>query len=828
MRTSRLFILLGAVAALGVSHVAAGRSPIESRVDDLLQRMTLDEKLSMLSGIGFETRPIGRLGIPSLRMVDGPAGVRAAPATAFPAGVALAASFDPDRVLAVGGAIAREAKAKGKNVLLAPTVNILRAPHAGRNFESFGEDPFLAARMAVAYVKGVQAEGVIAAVKHFAANNQEIERHTIDVRIGERALHEIYLPAFRAAVQDAGSWSVMAAYNRVNGDHATENRYLLTTILKEAWGFRGFVMSDWDALKSTTPTLAAGLDLEMPHGTYLNPAAVKEALDAGTVTTASIDDSVRRMLRAMASLGMLDKDPRDPGALDTPAHRRIALDSARAGIVLLKNDRSLLPLDPARVRSIAVIGPNAGVARLGGGGSAQVIPVYSVSPLEGLTRRAGSAVRIEHAPGVIALEDTTPVPPDALRPPAGHQGAGLLGEYFTNLQFEGTPALRRVEPVNFRWATGSPADGFPPEGFSIRWTGTLVAPATGRYVVSLSSNDGGRLYLDDAVTVDVWGDHATLTGTAVVDLEAGTPRQVRIEYYEKQGNADISLGWRRIEGDPLQGAVAAASRADVAVVFAGLSDAIETEAKDREDLRLPEVQERLIQAVAAANRNLVVVLNSGGPIVMDAWINRVPSLVHAFYLGQEGGAALADVLFGDVNPAGKLPLTFLRRWEDSPAFKHYPGEGGAVKYEEGIFVGYRHFDREAIEPLFAFGHGLSYTSFGYSNMALSGDGGAVSVSFDLENTGSRAGAEVAQIYVRDLQSTVPRPPRELKAFRKVTLNPGERQRVRLALSRADFSFYDPSSHAWVMEPGAFVIEVGGSSRDIRLTAEMNLDAGLKR
>ena len=822
MHITRTAGVLGAALLMLFLGLVSASNPddtVESRVADLLGRMTLDEKLSMLSGVGFETRAIERLGIPALHMVDGPAGVREPPATAFPAGMALAASFDPALVENAGRTIAREAKAKGKHVLLAPTVNIVRAPHSGRNFESFGEDPYLAARMAVAYVKGVQAEGVMAAVKHYAVNNQEHERHTIDVRVDERTLHEIYLPAFRAAVQEGGAWSVMAAYNKVNGEEATENRYLLTEVLKRQWGFRGFVMSDWDAVESTVPVLRAGLDLEMPHGRFLDAPAVKRALQAGEITVDAVDDSVRRILRAMISMGLLDGAPRDAGALETADHRRVALDAARAGIVLLKNERSLLPLDPARVRSIAVIGPNASVARLGGGGSAKVIPTHSVSPLDALTRRAGAAIRIEHAPGAIALEDTSPVPADALRPDDG-AGRGLLGEYYTNLEFQGAPALRRVEAVNFRWGTGSPADGFPPEAFSIRWTGTLTAPATGRYVLSLSSNDGGRLYLDDRAVIDLWSDHATLTGTTVVDLEAGTPRKVRIDYYEKQGNADVSFGWRRIEGDPLKDAAAAAARADVAIVFAGLSDAIETEARDREDLDLPPVQVELIRSVAAANPNLVVVLNSGGPLLMDGWLDGVPTLLQAFYLGQETGTALAEVLFGDVDPSGRLPLTFPRRWEDSPAFGRYPGAGGTVSYEEGLLVGYRHFDARGVEPLFAFGHGLSYTRFAFANLIANVGEEAVSVVFELANTGSRRGSETAQLYVRALRPRVPRPHRELKGFQTLTVEAGERRVVELRVPLDAFSVYDPGVHGWVREPGAYLVEIGRSSRDIRLSSEV--------
>jgi len=829
VKTVRIFrraLLLLPTVVLVCAGVVGGQksvpSDVEVRVEELLSRMTLEEKLSLLAGTGFDTVAIPRLKIPALHMTDGPAGVRTGTATSFPAGVALAASFDPALVEKVGAAIAREAKAQGKNVLLAPCVNIQRAPHAGRNFESFGEDPFLAARTAVGYVKGVQSEGVMAAVKHYAANNQETARHFIDVRVGERALHELYFPAFRAAVQEGGAWSVMAAYNQVNGAFATENEYLLDEVLKKRWGFRGLVMSDWGAVKSTVPTLQHGLDLEMPTGLFLNPAEVKRALDSGAVTEGQIDDKVRRTLRAMASLGLLDHPTPSGGESDTPAHRRLTLEAARDSVVLLKNERALLPLDANRLRSIAVIGPNASVARLGGGGSAQVAPSYSVSPLEGIKKRVGDQVRVDYAPGLMALEDTEVIPAENLRTPDG-RSQGLQGEYFANVELKGEPALRRVDPrVDFRWATGSPAPGLPSDQFSTRFTGSLVANRSGYYSLSLSSNDGGRLYLDDKPLINLWADHATMTGAAIVELKAGEPRRLRIEHYESYGNADVRLGWRRIEEGTMRTAVEAARRADVAVVFAGLSDATETEALDRPDLYLPAGQDELIAAVARANPRTVVVLNSGGPIVPRGWLDAVPAVVQAFYLGQEGGNALAEILFGDASPSGRLPASWPRRWKDSHAFGRYPGSGGSVSYTEGLLVGYRWFDAKRIEPLFPFGHGLSYTRFEYSGLKLTREGTDVTVEFDVRNAGARAGAEVAQVYVSDVESSLPRPPKELKGFTKVFLKPGERKKVTVSLSASAFSFYDPARGGWVLEPGDFQIMVGASSRDIRLEGKVRL------
>jgi beta-glucosidase len=824
----RALLLLLPTLVLVLAAEAGGQkapsSETDARVEELLSRMTLDEKLSLLAGTGFDTVAIPRLGIPALHMTDGPAGIRTGPATSFPAGVALAASFDPELVERVGAAIAREAKAQGKNVLLAPCVNIQRAPHAGRNFESFGEDPFLAARVAVAYTRGVQSENVLASVKHYAANNQERERHTIDVRVDERTLHELYLPAFKAAVEEGGAWSVMAAYNQINGAFATENEYLLNEVLKRRWGFRGLVMSDWGAVKSTVPTLRAGLDLEMPTGLFLNPTEVRKALDGGAVTKALIDDKVRRTLRAMASLGLLDRAVPEGGALDTPAHRTLTREAARDSVVLLKNERALLPLDANRVRSVAVIGPNASVARLGGGGSAQVVPPYSVSPLEGIKRRVGGKVRVEHAPGVVALEDTSVIPTENLRTPDGRE-RGLQGEYFPNVELAGEPSIKRVDPqLNFRWATGSPAAGFPDDRFSTRWTSSLVADVSGRYSLSLSSNDGGRLYLDDKLVIDLWADHATLTGAAVVELKAGEPRRLRVEHYESRGHADVRLGWRRIEEGTLRAAVEAAGRADVAVVFAGLSEATETEALDRADLNLPEGQDELIAAVVRANPRTVVVLNSGGPLIPRGWLERVPALVQAFYLGQEGGSALAEILFGDASPSGKLPASWPRRWEDSHAFGRYPGSGGVVSYTEGLLVGYRWFDAKRVAPLFPFGHGLSYTRFEYKGLRLTrdADGAHVGVEFEVANVGTRAGAEVAQVYVGDVESSLPRPPKELKGFAKVFLKAGERRRLTFKLPASAFAFYDPARHEWVAEAGEFNVAVGASSRDVRLEGRVRL------
>jgi beta-glucosidase len=822
----QLSILLIVFLAFAASD-ARGQSNQDSseiRAGELLSKLTLDEKISLLAGTGFDTVAITRLGIPAMHMTDGPAGVRIGPATSFPSPIALASTFDPDLVYRIGKAIAQEAKAKGFNVLLGPAVNIQRVPQAGRNFETFGEDPYLASRMAVAYIRGVQSENVVATVKHFAANNQETDRHTIDTIVDERTLQEIYLPAFRAAVLEGDVWAVMSAYNKLNGFYASESDYLLNKVLKKDWGFKGMVMSDWGAVHSTVPTIRNGLDLEMPTNVFLNPEAVKKALAANEITEEQIDGMVRRILRTLIVSGILDGRSKEGGSIDTPEHRALARKVAAEGVVLLKNKDAILPLDSKKLRSIALIGPNADEARIGGGGSAQVVPYYSVSPADGVLRAAWEDTRLTLTPGIVALEDTQPIPAENLRTPDGKE-RGLRGEYFANQDFEGEPAFVRTdEQLNFRWATGSPAEGFPADKFSNRWTGKLISPVDGKYSISLSSNDGGRLWIDDELTVDVWGDHATLTGTAVIEMKADVPRTIRVDHYESIGNADLVLGWRLLEEDLIGKAAEAAKNAEVAIVFAGLSDAVEAESRDRKDLNLPKNQVELIEAVAKANPNTIVVLTSGAPILVGEWLDDVKGYVQTFYYGQEGGNAIADVLFGKVNPSGKLPATWLKRWEDSPSFGPYPGDGKRVEYTEGIFTGYRWFDREKIEPEFPFGHGLSYTTFSYSSPKARKVSEGFEISFEVKNTGKVTGAEVSQLYIGEVSPTVPRPVRELKAFAKTELQPGKKRKVRFLITPEMLGFYDPRDSKWKANSGKYRVSVGSSSRLIRFTEEIELDA----
>ena len=817
-------ILIICLAMSSLSGTASAQGDIEGKISGIVKQMTLEEKINMLGGTGFASKPLPRLGVPSLNMTDGPVGVRWKRSTAFPAGIAMGATWDPPLIRRLGEAIGLEAKAEGRNMLLGPCININRVPVGGRSFESFGEDPYLMSRMAVEYIKGVQSQKVIACAKHFAANNQEFERTTIDEKVDERALREIYLPAFKAAVVEGGALSVMSAYNKLNGHWCSENPDLLTGILKKEWGFKGFVVSDWGAVHSTVPTANAGLDIEMPTGDFLNDSLLLPALKNGAVNVQVIDDKITRLLRVMYMAGLFETHQApETAAVDSPGHGPLARAVESAGIVLLQNRGSLLPIDPSRVHSIAVIGPNAALARTGGGGSAYVTAFYGVSPLEGITRRAAGTMTIQSAPGCLMSGEIPAVESAVLRPPSAAEGmTGLQGEYFANQDFQGVPVLTRIDrQVDFDWGGKAPGKGLPQDHFSVRWTGSIVPPESGDFELSIKSDDGSRLYINGELFLDNWGVHAALTKSRQITLEKGKEVAVKLEFYQNSGGALVKLGWQPVHSRLLAAAVDLAKKSDLVIVCVGNSDEIETEGTDRASISLPAGQDELVEAVAKANPRTVVVLTTGAPVLMP-WVERVAGIVQAWFGGQEEGNALADVLFGDVNPSGKLPVTFLRAWEDTPALASYPGREGKTEYTEGIFVGYRFYDREKKEVLFPFGHGLSYTQFSYGQLTVSAPPGsshyAREVSLELTNTGNRPGAEVVQIYVSDRHAPVPRPPAELKAFAKVSLAPGEKKTVLLTLDESSFAFFDVAAGRWTVAPGAFEILAGSSSRDIRSRA----------
>jgi len=800
---------------------------IEERVEDLLKRMTLEEKIEMLGGTGFETKAIERLGIPPLNMADGPLGVRWDNSTALPSGILLGATWNPEIVTEFGKVLATETKAKGRHVILAPCVNIARIPVGGRNFESFGEDPFLTSRITVNYIKGVQNENVVATVKHFAANNQEHQRDFVNTIVDERTLNEIYFPAFKSAVEEANVLAVMCAYNKLNGPYCSENDYLLVDVLKNKWKFNGLVMSDWGAVHNSLPVFNSGLDLEMPTGKYLNADSLFQKIKSGELSELKLDDKVGRILRVMFTIGLFDGYQYDSTKVNTDKHKQVALNIAKDGIVLLKNENSILPLDLNKIKSIAVIGPNSKVAITGGGGSSMVVPFKSVSPLEALQNKIGDKVKIIFAQGSMIDGDTNPIDPRLLFTNRDEKENGFKGEYFTNMNLEGEPARLNIDKsISFMWNDKGPFEDFQKDNFSVRWTGYLKPDKSDKYTFDVSSDDGVRLYIDDKLIINDWNDHAVLTNSYTMELNAGQLYKIKLEYYEKGGGAIIKFGWRKPNEQLISDAITAAKNSDIAIVFAGTNANYESEGFDRKDLVLPNEQDDLIKRVAEANPNTIVVLTTGSPVLMDDWLNNVDGLIEAWFAGEQAGSAIVEVLLGETNPSGKLPMTFPKRWEDCSAFDSYKKLDGTTIYEDGIYVGYRHFEKNNIKPFFPFGFGLSYTTFKYNDLKLSSKdvnhNDKLLVKLSVKNTGNVNGSEVVQLYIKDIQSSIDRPVKELKGFKKVNLNPGEEKVVEFTIDKNALSFFDPKTKEWTAENGEFEILIGSSSQDIKLKEKFTL------
>jgi beta-glucosidase len=761
-------------------------------------------------------------------------------AACFPAEISLASTWDTGLLESAGQALAREAKMKGAQVLLAPTVNIQRSPLGGRNFECFSEDPYLSARLAVAYITGLQGEGVGASIKHYVCNDEEFERFSISSEVRERVMREIYLLPFQIAVREAKPWTIMAAYNLVNGIAASEHPYLLTEILRQEWGFDGVVMSDWFfSVKSTAASVNAGLDLEMPSAQWRGQKLL-EAVERGEVAEATIDTSVRRLLQLLVKADLFEHPKAGPEQdIDLPEHRALIREAGAEGIVLLKNERQVLPLQRDQLTSIAVIGPNAQVAQIMGGGSAQVNVHYAVTPFEGIESKVGDHVSVRYEQGCTNYKLLPLLKSEQLL--AGTEGGthGLAVDYFTTPDLVGPPIWKETQSKSELSWFGEMPEGVNPQQFSLRATGRFTPRESGAYTFGLVSVGRSRLFIDRREVIDNWtrqtrgGEYFSLGSTevrATVTLEAGREYLLTIEFTkgEEVPLGAVRLGCRLpMPADTIERAAALAAASDVAIVCVGFGGDWQSEGFDRTDLGLPGKQDALIEQVAAANPRTIVVLNTGSPISMP-WLDQVAAVAQAWYPGQECGNAIADVLFGDTNPSGKLPQTFPVRLEDTPAYLNFPGESGKVYYGEGLFVGYRYYEKKKIAPLFPFGFGLSYTTFGYSALRLSaqriGSDEIVQVAIDITNTGQRTGKEIVQVYVRDERASLQRPEKELKAFAKVQLEPGERKTVTLSLGRDALAYYDDLAHEWVAEAGEFEVLVGASSQDIRARASFTLTA----
>jgi beta-glucosidase len=790
----------------------------DQRVDELLAGMTLDEKAALCHGRDLWTIDgCERLGVPSWTVSDGPIGIRGRLATrtaCFPSASAIAATFDLDLVESLGRAIADESRAKNVQMALGPTVNLHRHPLTGRHFECYSEDAELTARVAVAYIRGVQAAGDVGAcIKHYVANDQEIERFTISADVDERTLRELYLRPFEAAVAEAGVWGVMGAYNYVNGVHACAHPELLQGVLKDEWGFAGLVVSDWGALKDGVGPGRHGLDLEMPGpGTFFGAGRLADLVRAGEVPEAEVDDKARRIVSFLDWCGALDGTEDTEAELDTPEQRDLARRSASSSMVLLAND-GVLPLDPAALTRVAVVGPNAADTAILGGGSANVNPYRAVSVLDGLRERLGDGVEVVHEAGCSIRRAVPTMEVDHLL------DGGLTLETHPAADPTGDPVavLEGQRPAGFLGPDAWP--GVEPPVL-VRGRGTFVAPEAGRWRFSGGGLHHTRLWLDGDPAVDDpatdnsapgainagLGNHAGITER---ELEAGQEVALAFDYEVQPGMplALYNLGAGPVE-DPaaeeatLAAAVEAARGADVAVVVVGSNDEWESEGTDRGDLTLPGAQDDLIRRVAEANPRTVVVHNSGSPMVMP-WADEVGAVLQAWYPGQEAGHAVADVLVGDVDPSGRMPTTWPKRVEDTPAHDWYPGTDGHVRYGEGLRIGYRWYLDEGIEPQWWFGHGLSYTTFAWGEASVA-DG---RVGVEVTNTGDRPGCEVVQAYVDRPDGAV----RALAGFAKVALGPGETATVAVDLQPAAFRRWDGG---WVTDPDPVAVHLGRTAADL--------------
>jgi len=822
---------------------------MSKRTDDLLAQLSTDEKVDLVTGLDmWHTHPIERLGIASMKVTDGPNGARGdgllgtgTPTACVPAGSALGATWDPDLIERLGALLGDECLAKGAHVLLAPTINLHRSPKAGRNFECYSEDPLLTGLLAAAFVRGVQSRGVATTPKHFAGNDSEFERNTIDVQIDERTLREVYLLPFEYAV-GAGSWGIMSAYNRLNGTYCSEHEWLLRDVLRDEWGFDGFVVSDWFAARSTVASTRARLSLEMPGRGHWYGQKLRDAVEAHEVEDDDLDSIASDVIVALERTGVLDgvgAEKEQP--LDRPADRALVREAAVAGTVLLRND-GVLPLDPREISSIAVIGPNALNAKIMGGGSAAVASYRAVSPFDALQDRVGDSVDVGYAAGC-DINRFTP----ALSRPMLDSDVKL--EFFAGQEFGGEPIITTTRS-DFRLIFfGEPEPGVPADGFSYRATGSVTASVTGPHSLRVVQAGRCRVLIDGVVLIDAttgdFGSGEDFFGFAsaeiesVINLEAGRTVQMTIEGTNRDAIliAGSKLGLvPLVEVDLIGEAIELAARSDVALVVVGTNDDWETEGRDRDLFELPGGQPELIRRVASVNPRTIVVVNTGGPHALD-WIDEPAAVLSIGFAGQELGEALVDVLLGVSDPGGRMPTSVAARYEHHPAFLNYPGENGVVRYGEGLYIGHRWFDARGVEPAVPFGHGMSYASFDMSGPGVVSEirpGDTAPVEVTVSNTGDRRGSEVVQVYLEPISPRLSRPVRELVGFAKVDLGPGESEVVVIELGPRAFAYYDVAdpdwetlrhggpvpaeagherrtTPGWYVDPGGYRVVVGRSS-----------------
>lgn len=794
---------------------------LSQRVRTILSELTLAEKISLLAGKDtWHFGGVPRLGIPPLRVADCGHGItfvdEGAPAvTCLPTAIGMGATWDPELIREAGEVLGRECRAMGIGILLGPMVNLQRLPVGGRNFEAYSEDTYLTGVLGAAMVNGIQSTGTGACAKHIACYGQTKFSQTHSVEVDERTLHELYLRHFAYIVANASPTALMTSYNKVNGEDTASHRGLLTDYVRGTLGFDGVIMSDWGGVHDADAILA-GLDLEMPGpAKHLAEPAVRRLIEDGRLTLEELDAHVSRILRANLEHAVEVGVHRET---DTARHRLLTRKVAESSITLLKNDASVLPLNIPALRRIAVVGPNAATARLGGSGSASVTPSYSISPLEGLRARLGPEVDVVYSEGCPAHGSGRPVKGwFSHRLATGESAGGLIVEFFNNIALEAAPAHRGVtDEVNYAWGWAAPARGVRRGYFGVRFSGEITVPAQGAPTEMhlLYEAGGARVWVDDVLVHDNWdpAEHGVFENRygaffarLPITHNPGQTVSFRLEYRQLASGSALRLEVPSDENDSLlTEAIDLARDADAVIVCAGLKNRFEGGGTDRETLSLPEGQDTLIEKLAAVNPRTIVVLNGAAAMGMP-WLDRVAAVLHAYYPGQEGGAALARILCGDVSPSGRLPLTLPGNLSDLPAMASYPGDEKSIVLKEGLFVGYRHFVSGAKEkPVFPFGFGLTYSEFIYGNLELSdkmmSPDESLEVSVVITNTGRCTASEVVQLYVGVDSLKVHKPSWELRRFCKVQLAPAESQTVRFSIGLDDVSYYCPEAHRWMIDP----------------------------
>lgn len=808
-------------------------------IASLLKSLTRDEKASLLAGVDdWHLRGFPELDIPSIRVTDCGHGVTlcgpdASPATCFPTGIGMASTWNTDLIEAAGRILGRETRALGCSILLGPKINLHRHPLNGRSFETFSEDPWLAGSLGAAVIRGIQSEGVGSCVKAVVANNQQRDQEKVSSNVDETTLREIYLRAFQIAVELGHPSAIMTAYNRLNGEFSSECEWLIKRVIKGEWKFPGFIVSDWRAVHSSH-VYESGLDLEMPGpGKFLNQKAVLDAMDEGLLTEDELDDKAGRILGAILTYGKASTSHAQNAMLDSPQSRATALAVAEESIVLLKNQNNILPLDIHQTRKILVVGPNAAQARLGGGGSASVTPFYAISPLDGIREICGSNAEITYLEGCSLVGSMEPIHGYFTHANGNsNDQPGLKAEFFNGLDPLGRiVASWSVEQIDFSWGWASPGAGVQREHFAVSFSGWLTPPVSGTYKLGIYAQEGCiNLLLDGEPALAAWDNakngnfeekYQTRYFTIERELQAETPVAIRIEYGKRAARAGVRLEWE-IPGtsNSSEKLITAAREADAVIVCAGLSNLFEGGAHDRENIDLSPAQQKLIENISQANPRTIVTLFNGGPLAMP-WEPLVPAILEAWYPGQEGGRALARILFGQTNPSGRLPDTLAYKLEDHRSIGHYPGNGVSVTYGEGMFIGYRHFDTASIKPHFPFGFGLGYTSFHISEPSLTEDhilaDGETTVLVTVRNTGPRRGKEVVQLYISRDDRPTTHPGAQLRGFHKIDLAPGEEMQIAFSIGTRELEHFDAGLRSWVVAPGSYQILAGAHSRSLKTT-----------